>query len=73
MAKLVVLDFSGHTEVEFKKDDKASIKAAMDRFNELMKSGHVAYKVDAKGEKTQTRSFEEDATEIIMHPQMVGG
>ncbi len=74
MAKLTILDSSGHTELAFKADDKASVKAAMDRFNELVKNhGHWAYKVEKDGSKTAIKAFDETAEEVIIHPQMVGG
>lgn len=74
MPKLIILDHTGHDDkTAWEKGDVVSVKAAKDRFAEMLGNGHVAYKVDKDGTKTQTRSFEEDATEIILHPQMVGG
>ncbi len=74
MAKLTILDQSGHTELDFKPDNKASVQAAMDRFNDLVKNhGHWAYKVEKDGSKTSIKAFDETAEETIIHPQMVGG
>lgn len=71
------LDRSGDTETKWKPDDKASVAAAMARFNELIKQGHVAYRMEknAKGESEGKviKSFDKTAEEIIVHPQMHGG
>ncbi len=70
MGKLVVLDSTGHSEVRFSPKDKAEAKA---RFKELLGQGHIAYRMDADGKSSLTRSFDETAEEIVMHPQLVGG
>ncbi len=75
MGKLVIMDRSGHAEVDFKADDAASIKVATERFNELVGKGggHMAYRIGADGTKEQIRSFDKSAEEILVHPQLVGG
>lgn len=74
MAKLTILDQSGHTELAFKTADPASVKAAMAQFDELVKNHkHWAYKVNPDGSKESIKKFDETAEEIIIHPQMVGG
>lgn len=73
MAKLTIMDSSGHTEVAFKAGT-ASVQTAMDRFNELVRDHrHWAYKVEKDGTKTSIKKFDETAEEIIVHPQMIGG
>ena len=74
MAKMIILDASGDTEVAFQRSNAASVKAAMDRFNELVRDQkHWAYKTEKDGSKTIIKSFDETADEILIHPQMIGG
>lgn len=74
MAKLIVLDATGDTKTEWKQGDAPSVQAAMDRFNDLVRNHkHIAYKVNKDGTKESTKKFDETATEIIIHPQLIGG
>ena len=74
MAKLTILDQSGDTKVEWKTSNPDSVKAAMARFDDLVKNHkHWAYKVNPDGSKESIKKFDQTAEEIIVHPQMVGG
>jgi len=42
MAKHLIMDHTGHTTVEFDKNNTADLDAAVARFNALRKSGHIA-------------------------------
>ena len=74
MAKLIIMDASGDTEVAFERSNAASVKAAMDRFDELVRDQkHWAYRSEKDGSKTAIKSFDREAEEILIHPQMIGG
>ena len=73
MGTLRVLDHTGDSETKWNPKSPVETKAAKARFDELLKTNPVAYKVAEDGSKKLTRSFDESATEIIMHPQLVGG
>lgn len=75
MAKLVIMNQGGDEVMEHdSKTDSPSVRAAMDRFNDLVKNhGHWAYRVNQDGSKESTKKFDKDAPEILLHPQLIGG
>jgi len=73
MAELIYMDRSGDGRMSFTPGDAPAVTAAMKRFDELRAQGHIAYKEGADGQKTLTRTFDPDASRIILHPQLIGG
>ena len=71
MHKMMILDRTGHTTVEWIPTDEAAIKAATEAFNAAIQNG-LAYKVEGKT-REMIREFDATATEIIITPQLVGG
>lgn len=74
MGKLQVLDFSGHTTLEFDQETKAGVAEAMAKFEELVKGKKftAAEKV-GDGKFVLARNFNPLAEEIILQPPLQGG
>ena len=70
--QLTILDQTGHTVKEITDETKAEAK---ELFNKLLKNGHTAYRMDAPGQGTQIKSFDQIGTaeETILRPQLIGG
>ena len=69
--KFYVMDYSGHSTVEFSKDETTE---AMEKFNEIVATGSTAATRKA-GDKdyTVTKSFDPTADETLFVPRMQGG
>ena len=69
--KFYVMDYSGHSTVEFSKDETTE---AMAKFNEIVATGSTAATRKA-GDKyyTVTKSFDPTADETLFVPRMQGG
>lgn len=72
MTKLHIMDHTGHSTIEITDETKAKAKAL---FEKCLSDGGAAYRMDAPGNGTQIKSFEETkgAPEVILRPQLVGG
>jgi len=72
--KFFIMDHTGHTTLEFKKDELAE---AMEKFNDLVKKQKnvAAVRTGPAGSGTAelVRDFPPDADEILFHRQLVGG
>lgn len=71
--KLIILNSSGHTEVEWEtsvKIDKTT--DAVDQFTDLIQQGYMAV-AEKNGEKELVREFDPTADTITIFPQPVGG
>ena len=74
MAKMNIMDHTGHTAMEFDAKTKDGVSEAMERFNELVKEHkYTAAARVGDGQFKIIRSFDPTATEIILHPQLQGG
>lgn len=73
MAKLEVMDQTGHTTLEYALDEEAALANAKAAFDEAV-VGHIAYAVDDEsGDVTVLEHFDETAEHIVMADAMVGG
>ena len=74
MARLQIMDHTGHSTVDFSKADKVSLAEAEARFNELMERKFIASAPGKDGAPgTLLKSFDPDAETIIMNPPLQGG
>lgn len=74
MAKLTILDHTGHSEMKFDAATKSGISEAMQKFEQLVGgSGHTAAGLYADGRKEIIRNFDPNAQEIILMPRLKGG
>jgi hypothetical protein len=68
-----VMDRSGDTQTTFAIDKDGTSKA-MERFNQLVNEHrHMAYARADDGSTRLLREFDPNASEIIFHPQRMGG
>ncbi len=71
---LEVMDPTGHTEVQWDPDDPEEVRKAEETFNEMIKRGYAAYRMNAEGKQgEQIRKFDAYAGRILMSPPMKGG
>jgi hypothetical protein len=81
MHQMNIFDRTGHTQVSWDPDDKASVADASDKFTELVGKGYTAFAVDTKEEDGLTieskgrriTTFDPKAGKVLMVPQLVGG
>lgn len=71
MAKLVILDRSGHRTLAWDKAHADEVKAAADEFEKLQATGFAAFNLDGPGKLI--RHFDENAEEIMLVPPLAGG
>ena len=72
--EMAIIDHTGDTKLIWDPDNNAEVEAAREMFNSLRKKGHVAYKVDRKGDKGEIiTEFDKDAEKIILAPPVRGG
>lgn len=74
MAKHFIMDYTGHSTVEFDKLDPAQLKDSMDRFEALLKNGHTAATRKAgETEYTVIKRPDQEQDETLFVPHMRGG
>jgi hypothetical protein len=79
LGKLLVMDKSGHTEVDWDVADPESVEKAKTVFQHSVLEGYYAYAVNATPDKAGQRkgrhitAFEPDAEKIVITPPMAGG
>lgn len=74
MAKHFVMDHTGHSTIEFDKLDPTQLKDANDRFEGLIKTGHVA--ATRKAGETDYKVIKrprQEQDETLFVPHMRGG
>jgi hypothetical protein len=72
--RCAVLDGTGHTELSWDTRDPDSVKAAKEKFDELLSRRYLAFKVNDDGSKgEQIRAFDPEIEDMILIPQMAGG
>jgi hypothetical protein len=68
--KFNILDYTGHSTIEF---DKSQTSEAMEKFYDLLNSGHTpAIRNEGQRDYSVSRKFEE-ADEILFVPHLQGG
>lgn len=71
--KFHIMDHTGHTTVDFKKEG-LGVEDAMTRFREILAGGHSAFKKDpSTGNRVQIRAFDPAAEDVLFIPQLKGG
>jgi hypothetical protein len=73
LSKLQIMDQTGHSTLDFDPKDDASVKEAMEKFQELAGEGYQAAVRTGDGGLKKVKAFDPTATETVMHPQLVGG
>lgn len=73
MAKLAILDHTGHTEMLWSKSDELTTAEVEAKFNELVEQGYLTYKVTGNGEGEVIKAFDPEADSIVAHAPLVGG
>lgn len=76
MGKLIVLDRTGHTTVEWDPTVEEETNEAAAKFGSIIASNFgIAYvpSTDAPGKYEQVREFDPNAEEIIVRGPLVGG
>jgi hypothetical protein len=68
-----IMDYTGHSTLEFNLAEEGMLKAAADKFAELIGDGKVAATRQGDGQLTHTRSFDPNADETVFHAPMQGG
>ena len=74
-----VLDETGHTRLVWDRMDLTQIREARKKFDELIKKGHMAFRVGKRGKKTgpQIHKFDPSAEEVLFEiefiPAVAGG
>lgn len=74
LSELCELDVTGHTPIQWSKDNPDQVKAAKARFDELKAKRYMAYRVNRSGGQGEIiHDFDPNAERIILNPPMVGG
>jgi hypothetical protein len=74
MSTLEILDHTGDKKITWDPTKTDEVNAARVKFAEQKAKGHLAYRLDADGNKGAViREFEPSARRIVMAPQTVGG
>lgn len=73
MSKLQIMDQTGHSTLDFDPKNDSQVKEAMEKFDQLVGQGYQAAVRTEGGGLKKVKSFDPTATEVVMHPQLVGG
>jgi len=68
-----ILDQSGDTALEWDLRKKESVQAVKQAFDQIIKEGYMAVRIDSPTEGEVIRKFDPTAKEIIVTAPMVGG
>jgi len=71
--RMLILDKTGHSTVEWAVDDEIETLEASKKFAEHVSKGGLAYKTTGPGEAEAIERFDKTAEEIILTPQLYGG
>ena len=72
--EMIVLDLTGDTKIIWNPDNPVEVDNAKKTFKRLKKQGYIAYEVRRTGGKGEVvQEFDQQASKLIMAPQMVGG
>jgi len=75
MGEMKILSEEGDTKISWNPEKEKETEIARDKFNEMIKKGFKAFRVDDSGKKTNRRidEFLPYAGTIILIPPIVGG
>jgi hypothetical protein len=73
MSVLRILDKFGDTAIKWDVKDKLSVQEVKQKFDEMVASGQLAYRIDSPSKGEVIRKFDPTAKEIIIHAPLVGG
>lgn len=73
MSVLRILDRTGDTALEWDVTDAESVEAVRVRFDEVIADGYMAVRIDSPTSGEVLRTFDPEASEIILSAPMVGG
>jgi hypothetical protein len=74
MAKHFIMNYFGHSTIDFDTADPAMLKEANDRFEALIKEGHIAAtRKTGESDYTLIKTPGQQQDETLFRPQMVGG
>ena len=70
---LKIMDRTGHTTVGWSTDLQETVEAANQRFNDMLKEGYTAFRLQDTKTGEQIAEFDVSAESILMIPRLVGG
>jgi hypothetical protein len=74
MAKLFVMDHTGHSTIEFDKLNPKQLRDAQEVFEKMLNEGGLAATRKAgETDYTTTKNFNEVQDETLLRPQLMGG
>ena len=75
MGEMKFLSNEGDTKISWNPEKEKEVSIAKDKFDELLKKGFIAFRVDDKGKKTSRRIYEflPYAGTILLIPPIAGG
>lgn len=75
MGEICILCSLGDEKIRWDPDSQDSIDKAEEKFNQMLKKGHKAYRIGGDGKKTgkAIKVFPPYAARILMVPLVVGG
>lgn len=73
MARHIIMDQSGHKQIDFNKADVVELEKAERRFKELTTQGYIAAVSRGDGEHQLLRAFAPAAEQTMFIPQLKGG
>lgn len=73
MSVLRILSREGDTAIEWDVKDEMSVAEVKEKFDELVASGNLAYRIDSPAGGAVIRDFDPAALEIIVTAPLVGG
>jgi hypothetical protein len=74
MREMLILDASGHTTKTWDPTDAASLQEVQAEFDKLVENGYAAFAAEvAGGPSRKIETFDPNAGELLMVPQLVGG
>lgn len=75
MGTLAIIDSTGDTKIDWDANKPFEIEQARKKFNEALKGGGKAFRVNHFGDKTkdEIKEFDPDAEHIVIVKPLVGG
>lgn len=70
---LKIMDQTGHSTTMFDPEVKDEVKEAKAKFDKAVREGMLGYRIDGPGQGSALDTFDPEAREIIMSPQLRGG
>jgi len=74
MSEMQIMDPTGHLTVTWNVDNEDEVEHARATFDEMRAKGYYAFRVRKGGERGERiQSFDPDAEQMILMPQLRGG